>query len=231
MNNGRLMRDITLVFDLDGTLIDTAPDLIRAANHVLASRGVEPVSADRLLPEISFGARHMIAAGLRFRGIACTEGELDGMLESFLAYYADNIAVESRPFDGLTGVLEECLDEGATLAVCTNKRESLSRQLLQELGLMRLFRALAGRDTFPVCKPHPDHLLGAIRLAGGNPSRAVMVGDSEVDISTAKAARIPVIGVTFGYTHIPVTELSPDAVIDTYGQFRTALDGILPRLK
>ncbi|MCL4766381.1 MAG: phosphoglycolate phosphatase [Hyphomicrobiaceae bacterium] len=223
------MRDATLVFDLDGTLIDTAPDLIHAANHVLASRGLEPVAAERLKPEISFGARHIIAAGLRIRGVAFTEPELDAMLDRFLEFYADNMAVESRPFDGLLAALEGCLGEGATLAVCTNKREGLSRLLLEQLGLMRLFRAIAGRDTFPVCKPHPGHLLGAIRLAGGDPGRAVMVGDSEVDVSTAKAARIPIIGVTFGYTHIPVTELGTDAVIDGYGELRAALDGILAR--
>ncbi len=224
------MRDLTLVFDLDGTLIDTAPDLIRATNHVLANRGIEPVAPERLLPEISFGARHMIATGLAFRGISFSEDELDRLFEAFQVYYEENIAVESRPFDGLTGVLQEYLSAGAALAICTNKRESLSRQLLHQLGLMHLFRALAGRDTFPVCKPHPDHLLGAIRLAGGNPARSVMVGDSEVDISTAKAARIPVIGVTFGYTRIPVTELGADAVIDSYGEFRAALDRVLPRL-
>lgn len=225
------MHDLTLVFDLDGTLIDTAPDLIRATNHVLASRGIAPLAPERLLPEISFGARHMIAEGLKFRGASCTEDEIDQLFEAFQVYYAENIAVESRPFDGLRDVLEDCLNEGATLAVCTNKREGLSRQLLDQLGMLRLFSALAGRDTFPVCKPHPDHLLGAIRLAGGNPARAVMVGDSEVDISTAKAAGIPVIGVTFGYTHIPVVELAPDAVIDHYREFRPVLDRILPRLK
>ncbi len=95
---------------------------------------------------------------------------------------------------------------------------------------MGLFSAVAGRDTFPVFKPHPDHLLGAIRLANGNPARAVMIGDSEVDVGTAKAARIPVIGVTFGYTQIPVTELAPDAVIDSYGELRAALERVLPRL-
>lgn len=223
------MRNATLVFDLDGTLVDTAPDLILAVNHALTSRGLEPVPAERLQPEISFGGRHMIATGLKLRGVSFTETELDAMLDRFLEFYADNIAVESRPFNGLVEVLESCLSEGATLAVCTNKLEGLSRQLLDQLGLMRLFRALAGRDTFPICKPHPDHLLGAIRLAGGNPGRAVMVGDSEVDISTAKAARIPCIGVTFGYTHIPVSELGPDAVIDDYAEFRRALSGILSR--
>jgi phosphoglycolate phosphatase len=223
------MRNATLVFDLDGTLVDTAPDLILAVNHALTSRGLEPVPAERLQPEISFGGRHMIATGLKLRGVSFTEAELDAMLDRFLEFYAANIAVESRPFTGLVDALESCLSEGATLAVCTNKLEGLSRQLLEQLGLMRLFRALAGRDTFPICKPHPDHLLGAIRLAGGNPGRAVMIGDSEVDISTAKAARIPCIGVTFGYTHIPVTELGADAVIDDYAEFRGALSGILSR--
>ena len=223
------MRDTTLVFDLDGTLVDTAPDLILAVNHVLTSQGLELVPPERLQPEISFGGRHMIATGLRLRGVSFTETELDTLVDRFLEFYGHNIAVESRPFDGLVDVLEGCLSAGATLAVCTNKLEGMSRQLLDQLGLMRLFRALAGRDTFPICKPHPDHLLGAIRLAGGNPDRAVMVGDSEVDISTAKAARIPCIGVTFGYTHVPVAELGPDAVIDDYAELPAALSRVLSR--
>jgi phosphoglycolate phosphatase len=224
------MRDTTLVFDLDGTLIDTAPDLINAANYALMSRGIEPVAPEVLRPEISFGGRHIIASGMRYRGVAYTEAELDQMLKTFLVYYTDNIAVESKPFQGLSEALAACEAEGATLAVCTNKLESLSRALLEAVGLMPRFRALAGRDTFPVCKPNPEHLFGAIRLAGGNPKRAVMVGDSEVDIGTAKAAGIPVIGVTFGYTHIPVPDLNPDAVINDYSEFRPALDAILARL-
>jgi len=221
------MRDLTLVFDLDGTLVDTAPDLLRAVNQVLKNRGLEPIPDERLMPEISFGGRHMIETGLRIRNVDYTEAELEQLFEDFQVYYAANIAVESRPFEGLVSVLETWLGKGATLAVCTNKREDLSRQLLDSLGLLRLFKALAGRDTFPVCKPHPDHLLGTIRMAGGDPARAVMVGDSEVDIATAKAANVPVIGVTFGYTRIPVTELAPNAVIDSYAEFNAALDGIL----
>ena len=224
------MRDITLVFDLDGTLVDTAPDLIRAANFVLGKKGVEPVAATVLRPEISFGARHIIAAGLRSRDVAFTEAELDAMLEDFIVYYADNICVDSKPFDGLSEVLESYRSEGATLAVCTNKREGLSRTLLESLGLLSQFKALAGRDTFPVCKPHPDHLLNTIKMANGNPKRAIMVGDSDVDISTAKAAKIPVIGVTFGYTHIPVPDLNPDAVINDYSEFRSAAEAILNRM-
>src|SRR5690606_34079763 len=184
---------------------------------------------ERLPSGISFGARHMIATGLALRSISYSDSELDELFEAFQVYYEQNIAVESRPFEGLTDLLQDCLSEGAKLAICTNKLESLSRQLVDQLGLTRLFSALAGRDTFPVCKPHPDHLLGAIRLAGRNPAHAVMVGDSEVDISTAKATRVPVIGVTFGYTRIPVTELGADAIIDSYAEFRAALDRVLPR--
>jgi phosphoglycolate phosphatase len=221
------MRGLTLVFDLDGTLVDTAPDLIRAANHVLASEGLPPIAGGELMPAISFGAREMLATGLRIHGISRSEAEIDLLLDRFLAFYGHNIAVESQPFPGLVAVLEQCRAEGAVLAVCTNKREGLSRRLLDALGLAPLFRALAGRDTFAVCKPHPDHLFGTIRLADGDPRRAVMVGDSDTDIRTAKAARIPIIGVTFGYTDVPVANLGADAVIDHYAELRPALAGLL----
>jgi phosphoglycolate phosphatase len=221
------MRGLTLVFDLDGTLIDTAPDLIRAANHVLASEGLPAIAGKELRPAISFGARQMLATGLKVHGIRRSEAELDGLLDRFLAFYEANIAVASRPFPGVVEVLDHFRAEGALIAVCTNKREQLSRQLLGELGLAPRFRAVAGRDTFAVCKPHPDHLLGAIRLAGGEPRRAVMVGDSDTDIQTAKAARIPIIGVTFGYTDVPVAKLGADAVIDDYIEFRPALARLL----
>jgi phosphoglycolate phosphatase len=223
------MHGLTLVFDLDGTLVDTAPDLIGAANHVLTSRGLEPLMIDDLRPSISFGARHILATALTMRGRPVNERELDLLLGQFLDHYAGNIAVHSQPFAGLSPLLEDCLAKGVRLGVCTNKREDLSRLLLTQLDLLRLFGGLAGRDTFPVCKPHPDHLLGAIRLAGGDPARAVMVGDSEVDVATAKAAGVPVIGVTFGYTQIPVTELGCDAVIDSYDQFPAALAALTAR--
>ena len=221
------MHDVTLVFDLDGTLVDTAPDLIRAANHVLATEGLPAIAGKELRPAISFGARQMLATGLRIHGISRSEAEIDALLDRFLAFYADNIAVESRPFPGMIEALEQCRAEGAVLAVCTNKREHLSRRLLGELGLAPLFRAVAGRDTFAVCKPHPDHLFGAIRLADGDPRRAVMIGDSDTDVQTAKAARIPIIGVTFGYTDVPVAKLGADAVIDHYHEFQPALVRLL----
>jgi phosphoglycolate phosphatase len=217
------MRDLTVVFDLDGTLVDTAPDLVGATNHALADLGLSPVSAQVLRPWISFGARRMIVEALAHAQAPRPETEVDRLLDLFLGYYEANIARESRPFPGAVEAITALSSAGARLAVCTNKRESLSRALLNALDLDRHFHGLAGRDTFPVCKPHPDHLLGAIRLAGGDPARALMIGDSDVDIRTAKAAHVPVVAVSFGYTEIPVAELGPDRVIDHYNALLPAL--------
>lgn len=210
------MQNFTVVFDLDGTLVDTAPDLVGATNHALADLGLPAVGADILRPWISFGAQRMIVEALVHSGEPRPSSDVDRLLTLFLAYYEENIARESRPYPGVMDAIAALAAGGARLAVCTNKRESLSRSLLKALDLDRHFHGLAGRDTFPVCKPHPDHLLGAIRLAGGDPAHALMVGDSDVDIKTAKAAGVPVVAVSFGYTAIPVAELAPDCVIDHY---------------
>ncbi len=223
------MRGWTFAFDLDGTLIDTAPDLIRATNHVLTKLDLEPVPESALRPQISYGSRHLIATGLKLRGVPKTEAELDALLDVMLDYYADNIAVASRPFEDMVATLEAFGAEGAHLVVCTNKKEDLSRRLLGELKLDRLFKEIAGRDTFPVCKPHPAHLTRVIERVGGDSRRAVMVGDSEVDIETAKAADIPVVGVTFGYSVHPVHTLGADVVIDHYRDLDAAMRGIVGR--
>jgi len=221
------MRDVIVVFDLDGTLIDTAPDLVHAANHVLASEGLSPLAPAAIKPWISFGARKMIEEGLAVHGITPKETHVEALLRRFLTYYAENIAIESRPFPGAAECLDALAAEGALLAICTNKREALSRQLLDALALTRSFHAIVGRDTLPVCKPHPGHLTGTVALAGGEGRRAVLVGDSETDVLTARAAKLPIIGVTFGYTDVAMRELGPDAVVDSYGELRVALDHIL----
>jgi phosphoglycolate phosphatase len=217
------MERYTIVFDLDGTLVETAPDLVRATNHVLVSCGLSAVPHDALRPIISFGARAMIKEGLRIQGATMSEVETDDLLARFLAFYGDNIAVGSHAFPGLEDALDTLAAAGARLAVCTNKQERPSRQLLDALGLTGRFQAIAGRDTFPVYKPHPDHLTGAIRLAGGSPDRAIMVGDSDTDVKTARAAGIPVIGVPFGYTDVPMTDLGPDAIVSHYDQLVEAV--------
>ena len=227
------LTDTTIVFDLDGTIVDTAPDLTAATNHALGLVGVEPMTVAELHPFIGHGSFVMIEAGLRSRGVSLGRDEIKRLHEHFLAFYADNIAVGSRPFDGIPELLDRLLGLGARLGMCTNKLESLSRTLLQALGLETRFGAIAGGDTFAVRKPAAGHLTGAIAMAGGRPDRAVMVGDSEIDFATAMAAGIPAIGVTFGYTPRPVRELAPElgvgAVIDHYREFMPALKQVLAR--
>ena len=219
-----MFKDTTIVFDLDGTLVDTAPDLTHALNYALARAGQAPVSAETVRSLVGMGARVMIEEGLRRAGVT---GDLESMLGDFLVHYEANIAVESRPFPGAVEALDRLRGEGARLAVCTNKRESLSRRLLQELELEGYFSAIAGRDTFPVAKPDPGHLTGAIRMAGGEPSRAVMVGDSDVDVMTAKAASVPVVLVSFGYAGAPLSGAPPEAVIDHFDKLHGSLASLL----
>ncbi len=211
------MAAVTVVFDLDGTLVDTAPDLIDALNAVLTREGLPPVPSDAARTMIGGGARKMIESGLKFHGRAVVASELDRVFADFIAHYSTHVADRSRPFAGLDEALDQLAQDGCRFAVCTNKLESLSRLLLDALGLTKRFVAICGQDTFGVQKPNPEILKRTIEAAGGMTDRAIMVGDSETDIATARAAAIPVVAVDFGYTERPVAELGPDRVI---GHFR-----------
>jgi phosphoglycolate phosphatase len=212
-----MLKGATIVFDIDGTLIDTAPDLTNALNHVLSARGHHPVAPEVVRAAAGRGARAMIEEALR---LARVEDDVDGMLAGFLAHYEANIATETRPFPGALEALDRLAAAGARLAVCTNKRERLTRMLLQALEIEDYFAALAGRDTFPVSKPDPGHLLGVIATAGGDPSRALIVGDSAVDIHTAQGAHVPSILVSFGYAPPPPDGPRPDAVIGHFDELQ-----------
>jgi phosphoglycolate phosphatase len=219
---------ITIVFDLDGTLVDTAPDLLGGIDLLLAEKGLALAPHDLMRPLISIGSRAMLTRALAHLEHPIDDATFEAWWARYLQIYADNIAVKSRPFDGLVALLDRLEARGATLAVCTNKSEALSVKLLSALGLLSRFKGLAGRDTFPRCyKPNPEHLLGAIRLAGGDPARAIMVGDSDIDIEAARNAKVPVIAVSFGYTRHPVALYNPDAVIDHYDAFEIALASVL----
>ncbi|MDX2259836.1 MAG: HAD hydrolase-like protein [Hyphomicrobiaceae bacterium] len=223
------MQGATIVFDLDGTLVDTAPDLVHATNHALARSGLAPVPAHALRGWVSFGARRMIIEALAHQSATLPEADVDALLDAFIAHYEANIAVASRPYDGLEGALDTLAGAGATFTVCTNKREGLSLKLLTELGLMPRFAGLAGRDTFPVCKPDPAHVLGAIRLAGGRPEAALMVGDSATDVASARAAGIPVVVTSFGYTEIAPADLGADGVFDHFDDLPAMAARLLAR--
>jgi phosphoglycolate phosphatase len=220
------MQRPTLVFDLDGTLVDTAPDLIAATNHALADLGLAPVADAALRASIGHGARHMIVEALRQSGLTLPEPDIDRLLTLFLAYYEGNIANTSRPFDGALTALGELRQAGYPLVVCTNKREGLSRLLLDALGMTELFAALAGRDTFTVHKPHPDHLRRVVLQAGGDPARSIMIGDTSVDVATARAASVPVIACSFGYPDKPVESLAADWTIGHFDELPGAVSAL-----
>src|SRR5215470_16537087 len=215
----------TIIFDLDGTLVDTAPDLIGALNVILGREGLPTIPYDEARALIGAGARSMLERGLS--AVDRPAADIDRLYEHFIAFYADHVADRSRPFPGVEQALDVLAGRGFTLAVCTNKLELLSVRLLESLGLADRFATICGQDTFAVQKPHPAALLGTLRRAGGNLDRAVMVGDSQTDIATARAALMPVVAVDFGYTDVPVKDLDPDEIISHYSLLPDAIEMLL----
>lgn len=200
-----------VIFDLDGTLVDTAPDLLAATNHVLSQVGRPALSIDQVRHMVGFGAMHLIKLGLKATG-GIDNHDLDGLLNKFLDYYTSNVAVASRPFEGTVKMLETLKAEGFRLSVCTNKPTHLAVALLSELKMDVYFDCIIGGDTLPYKKPKPEPILLAIAKTEGN-GPAVMVGDSSADIGGAKNADIPSILVTFGYSAVPHEELKANRTI------------------
>jgi len=219
----------TIVFDLDGTLVDTAPDLINALNFILDREGLPAVPLASARNMIGAGARKLIERGLELEGRAASVPDITRLTADFIDYYAAHIADASRPFDGLEAALDELAGRGYRLAVCTNKLEWLSKRLLDELGLSPRFAAICGADTFGVAKPDPAILRQTIARAGGNPSAAIMVGDAGTDIGVARRTGVPVIGVSFGYTDVPMADLKPDRLIAHMGELPDAVDDLITR--
>jgi phosphoglycolate phosphatase len=217
----------TIAFDLDGTLVDTAPDLIDTLNTVFAREGIPPVSHEQARLSIGGGARAMISRGLTAERREVSSAELDKLFIDFIEHYSTHIADRSRPFPGVERALERLAADDFILAVCTNKLEGLSRQLLETLGLSHYFAAICGQDTFAVQKPDPAILVRTIAAAGGSTSTAIMVGDSETDVRTARAAEVSVIAVDFGYTERPVAEFNPDHVISHFDDLENAIARIM----
>jgi phosphoglycolate phosphatase len=217
----------TLVFDLDGTLVDTAPDLISALNFVLDREGLAPVPLEKARNMIGAGARKLIERGLELEDRAMSVDDLNRLTKDFVAYYAEHIADESRPFEGLEAALDELEAQGFRFAVCTNKLEWLSKLLLDKLDLSKRFAAICGADTFGVSKPDPVILQQTLARAGGPLSGAIMVGDAGPDVGVARRAGIPVIGVEFGYTDVPIAELKPDRLIGHFRELPAAVNSLI----
>ncbi len=217
----------TVVFDLDGTLVDTAPDLIGALNFVLDREGLAPVPLQSARTMIGAGARRLVERGLELEGRCYSLADVDRLTGVFVEYYAAHIADASRPFDGLEDALDDLGAQGYRFAVCTNKLEWLSKLLLDRLGLSPRFSAICGADTFGVAKPDPAILQQTVARAGGQLSGAIMVGDAGPDIGVARRAGIPVIGVGFGYTEIPMAELGADRLIHHMRELPAAVAGLM----
>ena len=217
----------TIAFDLDGTLVDSAPDLIGTLNRLLVEEGLPPVPMESASSLIGSGARALLVHGFEAAGAAVERAKSDELFERFLVDYAAHIADGSQPFEGVVETLERLSERGAILVVATNKRSDLSELLLGKLDLTRHFAAIVGPDRVSARKPSGAHLKEAVAIAGGDPERAIMVGDAAPDADAARDAGMPCILTTFGFTPTPVEDLGGDVLIDAFEDVEEAIDGIL----
>ncbi|MBV9114203.1 MAG: HAD hydrolase-like protein [Hyphomicrobiales bacterium] len=219
-----------IVFDLDGTLADTAADLVATLNLILEREGLDAIPLNSARDLIGQGSRALLQRGFTLQRRALSPERLEVLFEEFLHHYGEHLVDRTRLFPGVSNALERLSRHGHGLAVCTNKNEVLSRRLLMELGVASRFKAICGRDTFAFCKPDPRHLTETVRLVAGRTAPAIMVGDSKTDIDTARAADVPVIAVSFGYTDIPVARLAPDVIIENFDEIDTAIAQLSERV-
>ena len=216
-----------VVFDLDGTLAETAPDIMRTLNVILEREGLPALPLERARELVGAGARALISRGFKVSGRPLDDETLERLFEEFLLIYAEDVASNSFLFDGVLDALDTLAAEGYALAVCTNKPILHTRLILDHFKIAQRFAAVAGRDSFPFHKPDPRHLTLTIEAAGADPARAVMIGDSRTDITTARAAGIPTICVPFGYTDVPIETLEPDLIIQHFDALPEAVRQIL----
>ena len=219
----------TIAFDLDGTLVDSAPDLIGTLNHLLGEHGHPPAPLSAARHLVGHGARALLRHGFAEAGAVWDESADPGLFDRFIAHYVGRIAEESRPFDGVVETLDRLSLRGAILCVATNKRTDLAEALIDAVGLDRHFSAIAGADRVTARKPSAAHLIEAVRLAGGDPGRAVMVGDASTDTGSARAAGVPCVVCRFGYNDLPPEDLGGDALIDRFEELAAAIDRLTRR--
>jgi phosphoglycolate phosphatase len=217
----------TIVYDLDGTLADTAEDLVATLNYLLGREGLAPLKVETAGSLLGAGARALIKRGFAASGRTLDPQTLDALFADYLTYYSAHIADYSRLYPGVDKALAAFALAGWRQAVCTNKTEGLAKLLIEKLGIAGRFTFICGQDTFGIGKPDPRPLLMTIAASGGAKERAIMVGDSETDIKTARAAVVPVIAVDFGYADVVVKELSPDCVISHFDELMAACDALL----
>lgn len=221
------LADTTIVFDLDGTLVDTAPDLVRALNETMDLEGLPRVKLETVRQLVGQGARALIERAAGLQGVTFSAARLDQLTTEFVSFYSADIARESKPFDGVFDALDQLANLGAKLAVCTNKRTALSVQLLDALKMSERFSAIIGADAVADRKPHPDHYRAAVTRAGGVVRRSVMVGDTAADVASARGAGAPVCIVSFGYCDVGAEKLGADVLLHRFSELAPACRRLL----
>jgi len=216
-----MKQKFTILFDLDGTLVDTAPDLMNAHNHVMKKFGYPTKSTDEIRNLVGKGAGAMIGRSIwgqaKKEFSRVTDQKIkDEMVKEFVNFYGKNINNDSTLINGIKDFLKWCKDQNISMAVCTNKQEYLSIDLLKKIGIYDFFEYVAGSDTFDYCKPDPRHLTTVVEILDGDINKTLMFGDSETDANAAKAAEIPVILLEDGYTEKNTTEIYHNHLIKDY---------------
>lgn len=212
-----------LAFDLDGTLVDTAPDIIDALNKVLAEEGVKPFHLDEARPMIGRGSMELLRRAFGLAGHPMLPEQEKPLLNRLLTLYEAHINDHSIVYDGMVAALDTLEAAGARFAVCTNKPNYLAVKLLETLGLAQRFGSIKGADVVPNKKPAAGHLRACIDEMHGDMAKVIMIGDSETDFLTAKAADVPCILFTHGYSERPLAELNADALLDHYRDLAAAV--------
>lgn len=222
------MSGFLLVFDLDGTLVDSVPDLRAALNQMLRERGRPLVSEAQVQYMVGDGVPVLVARALAAGG--ADPSEADTALPRFLEIYEANAAQLTRPYPGVPETLRALRDRGYRAAICTNKPQRATIAVLQGVGLLPLFDGIAGGDRFAVRKPDPGHLLGVISALGANPAASAMIGDNENDAAAARAAAVPLVLMRYGYARVDPDTLSADALLDRFSELPDALErlGLAP---
>ena len=215
-----------VVFDLDGTLVDTAPDILAYLNDMLAELGRPGLDPSSVRSMIGDGVRSLLLRGLEASGGIPADLDIENLFRRYLARYTEEPVKQSRPFDGVSDTLGALSEAGVRLGVCTNKPQEPTNRLLSRLGLDRYFGSVMGGDALPVKKPDPAHLLTILDRLDVKPERAALIGDSETDLKTARAAGTPCILVSFGYTKIPARDLGADHVIDHFSHLISTLKSL-----
>ncbi|BBK31104.1 phosphoglycolate phosphatase [Stella humosa] len=218
-----------IIFDFDGTLVDSAADLRTALNRLLAEQGLEPRPLDAVRRMIGDGALKLVERGFAAAGRPVEGDTLARHGKRFLEIYEPISADSTETYPGVMATLEGLAAAGHKLGLCTNKPERATRLMLASLGLDRLLTSVVGGDSLPVKKPDPAPLLAAIAGLGLTPAQALMVGDNEHDVATAKAAGVPVVAVSYGYARVPLAELHADAIIDDFADLPTAIARVAAR--